>query len=225
MVQTNQAVTILGSGDVSEKTLTKAMKLAPYLVCADGGADTAMKFGLKPNLIVGDFDSISDQALQYFDTVKKVNVQEQDSTDFDKCIRKVNAPSYVATGVIHPRIDHGLAAINALIRYQEKKISILTEMDFCFLAPSEISMKLPVGTRISLFPMSIVTGHSEGLQWPIDDLVFAPFQRIGTSNKTSYEDIYLNFGDPGMIIILPSEFADNVITAFIEATPWKDLFS
>ncbi len=35
----------------------------PVLVAVDGGADALMEIGLKPHLIVGDFDSVSDSAL------------------------------------------------------------------------------------------------------------------------------------------------------------------
>ncbi|HEX3032188.1 MAG TPA: putative cytokinetic ring protein SteA [Bacillota bacterium] len=38
-------------------------EVRPVLVGVDGGADALLEFGLKPELIVGDMDSISDQAL------------------------------------------------------------------------------------------------------------------------------------------------------------------
>lgn len=38
-------------------------EIRPVLVGVDGGADALLEFGLKPHLILGDFDSVSDQAL------------------------------------------------------------------------------------------------------------------------------------------------------------------
>lgn len=38
-------------------------EMHPVLVAVDGGADALLEFGLKPDLIVGDMDSVSDQAL------------------------------------------------------------------------------------------------------------------------------------------------------------------
>lgn len=38
--------------------------MKPLLVGVDGGADALMEFGLKPSLIVGDMDSVSDEALR-----------------------------------------------------------------------------------------------------------------------------------------------------------------
>jgi len=39
-------------------------EIKPVLVGVDGGADALMEFGLKPDLIVGDMDSVSDKTLQ-----------------------------------------------------------------------------------------------------------------------------------------------------------------
>ena len=36
----------------------------PVLVAVDGGADALLEIGLKPHVIVGDFDSVSDAALK-----------------------------------------------------------------------------------------------------------------------------------------------------------------
>ena len=38
-------------------------EMRPVLVGVDGGADALLEFGLKPDIIVGDFDSVSDEAL------------------------------------------------------------------------------------------------------------------------------------------------------------------
>ncbi|MDP9403948.1 MAG: putative cytokinetic ring protein SteA [Actinomycetota bacterium] len=39
-------------------------EIRPVLVGVDGGADALLEFGLRPHLILGDFDSVSDQALR-----------------------------------------------------------------------------------------------------------------------------------------------------------------
>ncbi|HUP69211.1 MAG TPA: putative cytokinetic ring protein SteA [Acidimicrobiales bacterium] len=39
-------------------------EIRPVLVGVDGGADALLEFGLKPHVILGDFDSVSDQALR-----------------------------------------------------------------------------------------------------------------------------------------------------------------
>ena len=39
-------------------------EMRPVLIGVDGGADALLEFGLKPDIIIGDFDSVSDRALR-----------------------------------------------------------------------------------------------------------------------------------------------------------------
>src|SRR5262249_45622200 len=38
--------------------------MRPVILAVDGGADVCMEHGLRPDVIIGDFDSVSDAALQ-----------------------------------------------------------------------------------------------------------------------------------------------------------------
>lgn len=44
------------------------------------------------------------------------HLAEQESTDFDKCLRNIRAPFVLALGVAGARIDHGLAVMNGLVQ-------------------------------------------------------------------------------------------------------------
>ena len=44
--------------------LSYIREVKPVLIGVDGGADALIEFGLKPHLIIGDMDSVSDQALR-----------------------------------------------------------------------------------------------------------------------------------------------------------------
>ena len=39
-------------------------EMRPLLIAVDGGADALLEFGLKPDMIIGDFDSVSERALR-----------------------------------------------------------------------------------------------------------------------------------------------------------------
>lgn len=221
MIHNSTGATILGAGEASHPVLQAALEMAPLLVCADGGAHTAIRFGHNPDYIIGDMDSLAISKVQgMIDSSRVKVIKEQDSTDFDKCVCSLDAPYFIAVGVTSPRLDHALATLNVLVRHKHKKIAILTETDFCFLGPPQLSLSLPIGGRLSLFPMNKVRGKSSGLHWPIDGLEFSPSGRIGTSNRVSDKLVELQFTEPGMLVTVDAELADQTLSSMIAADRW-----
>jgi thiamine pyrophosphokinase len=84
--------------------------------------------------------------------------------------------------------------------------------DVAFAVPEKIALDLPVGTRISLFPMVPTKGTSKGLRWPIDGLTIDPLGRLGTSNEVS-GPVEMIFDTAGTIVIIPREHLDQAIAA------------
>ena len=212
--------TVVGAGAVSREVLASAVAAAPNIVAADGGAATAAEFGYAPAAVYGDMDSIPSPLSPGIPEGLLFQDPDQDTTDFDKCIRSVSATHIVAVGVTAPRLDHGLAALNALLRHSAKKIVLLDSADLCFLCPSSIEIAIPVLTRFSLFPLKEVYGSSEGLNWPIEGIRFAPDGRIGTSNHSTASAVRLRLDRPGMLAILPAAHLMNVVEALLESSAW-----
>jgi thiamine pyrophosphokinase len=129
-------------------------------------------------------------------------IAEQDSTDFDKCLRSIRAPLILGVGFTGARIDHELAACSALVAPGHPPCILIGPVDICFAAPPELSLDLAPGTRLSLFPLAVLRGRSTGLRWPIDAVPFAPSGPIGTSNEVT-GPVRLAFDAPGMLVILP----------------------
>ncbi|TCO70855.1 thiamine diphosphokinase [Rhodovulum euryhalinum] len=196
------AIAIIGGGFINPNHLARVCRLAAEVVAADGGADLALAAGLMPRLVIGDFDSISDRARATLPPDRLHHVTEQDSTDFEKCLRAVAAPLILGVGFMGARIDHALAAMNVLARHPDRRCILVGEADICFLCPPELCLAPPPGSRLSLFPLGPVQGESEGLRWPIGGIDFAPDGRIGTSNEVT-GPVRIRIGSGAMIAILP----------------------
>lgn len=197
-------VTLVGGGPVTAADLDLALALAPALVAADGGADQAVALGHVPDAVIGDFDSISDAARAAIPDERLHHVAEQDSTDFEKCLTRIAAPFVVAVGFSGGRLDHTLAAMNALVRHVTPPVLLLSDQDVALRCPVHLALTLPIGTRLSLFPMGTVSGRSLGLEWPINAISLAPDGHIGTSNRVT-GPVVLDIDGP-MLLILPREF-------------------
>lgn len=52
---------LVAGGTIDEEKLRKACEKKVYIAAADSGADALHKLSISPNLLIGDFDSISDK--------------------------------------------------------------------------------------------------------------------------------------------------------------------
>ncbi|MFC3571116.1 thiamine diphosphokinase [Paracoccus simplex] len=195
-------VTLIGGAPVVARAdLQQALRLAPVVAAADSGADTALSHGLMPAAVWGDFDSISARARAEIPAENQHPIAEQDSTDFEKCLARLDTPFVIALGFSGARHDHFLSALGVLARRIGPPCLLIAGEDVITLAPPRLALDLAPGTRVSLFPMGPASGRSTGLKWPIDGLAFAPTGRSGTSNEAT-GPVTLECEGP-MLLILP----------------------
>jgi thiamine pyrophosphokinase len=217
IVETQHFVTILGPADPRPEDVEEALRLAPVLVAADGAARHALEFGRVPEAVIGDLDSIPDTVSDALPPGRLHRVDEQDTTDFEKCLTRIRAPLCLAVGFTGRRLDHELAVYSTLVRLADRPCLVVGDEDVAFAAPPSLSLDLRAGERVSLFPLSVVRGRSTGLRWPIDAVPFDPVGRIGTSNEATGA-VTLSFDRPGMLVILPRSALDRAIAGLVPAT-------
>src|SRR6056297_2371191 len=195
IVHESDPITLVGGAGLSDQLFDQALEVAPLVVAADSGADRALAHGITPRAVIGDFD---------------------------KCLRSVTAPLILGVGFCGDRLDHQMAACNALVRYPAQRCVLLGETDLMFLCPPAIHLPLDAGCRVSLFPMGAVEGLSDGLQWPLRGLNFAPDGQIGTSNAAT-GPVHLTVTAPKMLLMLPVDRLDSVVTALADsAARWPE---
>jgi thiamine pyrophosphokinase len=219
LFRSDALVTLVGAGPVSDARLRAALALAPRVVAADGGADHALPEGYRLEAVIGDMDSVCDPEALAARGIAVHPIADQDSTDLEKCLVAIEAPMVLGVGFLGGRVDHDLAAMNALVRHPPGVLVLLGERDVCFHCPRCLSLDLPAGTRVSLFPMRPVRGvGSEGLRWPLAGLAFAPDAGIGTSNAATGGRVTISLDGPGMLVILPQSMLRQVV-AVLGETP------
>ncbi|MEC3862253.1 thiamine diphosphokinase [Mesobacterium sp. TK19101] len=219
IVSTDTPVFLVGGGTVDKQAFLSGLALCQTLVAADGGADTVLEFDHMPDAVIGDMDSLSLAARRMIPDHRIHQIAEQDSTDFEKCLATIDAPLILGVGFLGARADHMLAAMNALTCQTAKRCVLIGAEDVIFAAPPELALDLPDGCRVSLFPMTQVTGRSAGLHWPIDGITFSPCGRVGTSNRAT-GPVQLTFDMPGMAIILPRARLEQALQGLAQAPGW-----
>jgi thiamine pyrophosphokinase len=214
-------ITVVGGGALCTDTLARALKRAPALVAADGGADRALALGQVPDLVIGDLDSLSPAAqARLGDRLHRVT--EQDTTDFDKVLTAIAAPLILAVGFSGARLDHTLAAMSTLAQARAQRVILLTEKDVALLCPPRLALDLPAGARVSLYPLAPVRCTSQGLRWSTDRLLLDPLGRIGTSNAADGGHVVLEPAAPSLLALFEVDALDAVISALADAPLWPE---
>ncbi|MCG6903890.1 MAG: thiamine diphosphokinase [Rhodobacter sp.] len=215
IVHSNEIVTLLGPARSPDAVLDESLGRASVLVAADGGAAVALARAIVPDAVIGDFDSLDAAVTGRIPPDRLHKVTEQDSTDFEKALSRIDAPLVLAVGFTGQRLDHELAVYNALVRHPDRRVIVIGEQDICFHLPAPLRLDLPEGARVSLFPMARMRCASTGLRWATDVLEFDPAGRIGTSNMVAHPPVTLRPYGPGMLVIMARRYLDAAIAALI----------
>ncbi|MFP4275579.1 MAG: thiamine diphosphokinase [Paracoccaceae bacterium] len=217
-MNSDRPVTLIGGGVATPDDLEAARGHAPDIVAADSGAALALRCGIVPRAVIGDFDSLAPELRAQIPDDRLHPIAEQDSTDFDKALRSIEAPLVLGIGFLGDRVDHLLACQSSLVRRPDRRCLLIGRMDVLFLCPPALDLPLAPGTRVSLFPMGAVEGWSDGLTWPIQGLNFAPDGVVGTSNR-ALGSVRLELAAPRMLVILPRECLGLAVRALADAAP------
>ena len=124
-----QPVVILANGEFpSHKTPLGFLSLAGTVICADGSANLLRSLNLKPHIIIGDLDSISEKH-SYEGLI--VDDSSQSNTDLEKAIEftlRNSVKEITVLGAVGNRDDMSFANIQLLFNYFKKiDIKIITD--------------------------------------------------------------------------------------------------
>lgn len=162
-----------------------------YVVAVDMGLERIHQLGLRPNLIVGDLDSVSNELLaMYPSSIIQRHPAEKNATDTElaisTCINMNCFAEIIICNTLDGRFDHALAIIQNLLEHvaSSSRIRVETESQVLFFISSNEVLAGRVGQTISLVPFTpeVVFSSSEGLQYPLNNLTIKQHQSRGISN-------------------------------------------
>lgn len=198
-------VALIGGGDAAPADVDAALRLAGAVVAADGGANRFEPGGSTTiDAIIGDMDSIADlEAWRVALGDRVVLIDEQETTDFEKCLYAVDAPLFIGVGFFGARLDHTVAALNVLAKRPDKRVVLVGAEDVAFLSPPAWRASLWPGARVSILPLPEAVGAaSEGLRWPLDGVRLAIGEMIGASNQATSAQVSVTLASGAAAVIL-----------------------
>ena len=210
-VQTySSPVILVGAAPVPMPPLFADLAQTLPIIAADGGAHAVLESGRRPDLVVGDMDSSGDLPAD----IRRLHLAGQDDTDFEKCLKRINAPLIIGFGFLDARLDHTLAAIHALVALpHDAPILLLGATDMLLRLRGDITFPATAGERVSIWPLGRQRfQRSRGLRWSLDGLEMAPGQLVGTSNVATGGDVEIVAdGGAGYALIRPVAAAASLL--------------
>lgn len=203
-----KVVVISGGKEPSKELLMNEIKKCDFLICADSGANCLYKYNLKPDILLGDFDSIDSEVLEYYKN-NCVNVlkypKEKDFTDTELALSealKFNINEVVFLGCTGTRLDHLFGNMGLLLRCVKKgiKACIKDDNNIIFIIDKTSTLNGEEGEMFSIqaYMNEVKNLSIEGAKYPLNgyNLKFGDPRTVsneflGGSVKISFEKGYV----------------------------------
>lgn len=186
------------------------------VICADSGLDHALALRLQPDVVIGDFDSVTAAAL---DDVHQAGVvvvpfpPDKDRTDAELALHHALDCGATRISVLWgggDRIDHVLGVFAALAHPRLAQLhTLVVWMDrdhLRVLHPgARLSVDLAPGTLVSLVPLGSgdVRLTTDGLRWDLIDDVLHSHTARGVSNIVDRSPIRVRIDSGVLAVVTP----------------------
>lgn len=188
-----RAVIFLHGDKPSKKVVTENVKKSDRIICADGGTMHAVSCGLKPDVYVGDLDSIS-PALYKKSKKEKIEWhiydKEKNYTDSELAIEyaiKKGFRKILIFGLFGSRLDHMIANLSLFAEkiIEGVQIKAIVEEQHIYFCNYKLVLSGKIGDYLSLLPLKddVKGVTTKGLKWRLynDTLYFG--KTLGISNE------------------------------------------
>ncbi|KNY28129.1 thiamine diphosphokinase [Pseudobacteroides cellulosolvens] len=183
------------------------------VVSVDGGARHLRKLGIFPDIMIGDFDSVSKEDYQYFKDAGVIDIRypsQKDMTDTELALEYVvdkGVDSIVLLGCLGTRFDHSLSNIFLLKKMSDKNINciIANERNEIQLIKDHIILKNENNMKLTILSLtdSVEGVTSKGLLYPLDNDHIKLGSSRGVSNEFTGEIAEISV-NKGLLLVIKS---------------------
>lgn len=200
---------IIANGEFpTKKAIINELKSANFIAVCDGAINNLDTLNIKPNIIIGDLDSISAKLKEKYKD-RLIYIKEQMSNDLSKafyhCL-KLGFDEFVFLGSTGKREDHTLANISLMMQYSKKCKNLTIKSDYGEFKFYETPCKIKSykGEQISIFCFEKNKKFtSKNLKYPLKNMAL-PFLASATLNESKSDIFYLHSNTTAKILIYKS---------------------
>lgn len=203
---------IIGSGEDVPCAPPLVGGPAPLVICADGGAALARRWGVRPAAILGDQDSLDPKTKEYWQgqgvPFRRFSTNK-DETDLDLAVEyalQMGATKITLVGAWGSRLDHSLGNLELLYRLAVRGVpNRLVTKDHCLSAfCGEFQAEVSKGSIVSLLPLSPVVEKvtSTGLLYPLQETTISKGSTLTISNEAVQANISLQSMEGVLLVVV-----------------------
>lgn len=177
------------------------------VIAADKGYEFALKHGIIPEIVIGDFDS---STMPTNLNVLKLNV-EKNETDGQEALAYAIKKGYdeiAIYGISGGRLDHEMGNLSLLKSGEEQGVSMVgkeDDVDIYFKSKGKYAFKTQKGKEFSIitFMEDSIISNGKGVKYPIDNLHLSS-NSLGRaiSNVAIEDEISFEVLEGGVLIFL-----------------------
>ena len=183
-------------------------------IAADAGMQFFYDTGGKPDWIIGDFDSVNGETLQYYKAKEDIGlirlVPEKDDTDTEAAVRlamKEGCGEIHILGATGSRVDHMLGNIGLLGIGLEEGVDIILAdpQNRVRMIKDRLTLSRcgQYGNYVSLLPVTAeVTGVTLlGMKYPLRDFTMRRYRSLGISNEITEDTAEIILKEGVLLVI------------------------
>lgn len=186
------------------------------IIAGDKGLEALYQLKIIPNHVVGDFDSVSPEILEFYKKQSQIIFHtfnaEKDNTDTDIALKlaiQLKSSKITILGALGKRMDHAIANIHILKDALEANIpcQIIDEYNRIYLINKEMTLEKDkvYGKYVSLIPLtSTVEGLTlTGFKYPLNHYTLPIGTSLGISNEIITDTAHIEMKN-GILIVIES---------------------
>ncbi len=213
-------VLVVADGEVDSEALVRlsaAPDGKPMVIAADGGAARCLSAGVRPDLVVGDLDSLPSDAQE---ALRKLGVEvravsvDKDESDTELCLLAAlqHAATHItvlgALGIVRPEHSFANFLLLADPRFDGVELAIVGHGSRTWRigtadGPGEAGIVGTAGDYVSLFALDPhVDGiHTEGLRFALQGATLPLGRPLGLSNELTADQGRVTSGRGRLLVV------------------------
>lgn len=206
-----KTIAVVGASDFNAQEFARmdAQSAFDQVIAVDGGFASLEAIGRKPDLVLGDFDSLG-YVPTHIRTVRFPT--HKDKSDMELALERAKsqrADEVFAFGALGRRLDHTLANLQLFARFSEAglRVRAIGERELVAFVSGPDVFEAPAresGT-VSVFAMNDACEgvFERGLVWELDDVTLTNRTSLGLSNELQGEAVLIGVESGTLAIFYP----------------------